>query len=130
MDNINLKIDQIFENNKLNDLQSFLSKRKCLNTCNITLLYLFHIIQSIGILTSTIGTGYDIKYLIWTGISLNILASLLNIFEKNNNSISLRLLEDIKNIKSNNYIDEAIIINDDLDMKLKPSDKQSYNSIS
>ena len=69
------KIYDIFESNKVKDLQKFLSKRSCLNNCNIVLIYLFHIIQSIGILTTTIATGYEVREYIWIGIGLNILAS-------------------------------------------------------
>lgn len=107
------QINDIFESNRLKDLQTFLSKRSCLNNCNIVLIYLFHIIQSIGILTTTIATGYNIREYIWIGIGLNILASLINIFEKTNNSLSLKLLSNIKAIKNNNYVDETILVDDD-----------------
>ena len=110
------QIKTIFENNKIKDLNYFLSKRKCLNTCNQVNVYLFHIIQSAGILTTTIATGYQITPLIWTGVGLNILASLIHVFEKTNNSISLKLLKDIELIKLGNYIDESICIDlDDFD---------------
>ena len=73
-------------------------------------MYLFHLIQSSGILTTTIGTGYNIKYLIWVGIGLNILASLINIYEKINNDMLKKLMIDIKKIRDGNYIDESPII--------------------
>ena len=116
--NSSKQINNIFESNRLRDLQTFLSKRSCLNNCNIVLIYLFHIIQSIGILTTTIATGYNIREYIWVGIGLNILASLINIFEKTNNSLSLKLLANIKAIKSNNYVDETILVDsDDIEAK-------------
>ena len=75
------------------------------------LVYIFHTIQSAGILTTTIATGYDIKYMIWIGVGLNILASLINIFENINNTMSKKLLKSIEAISNNNYLDEDTIVN-------------------
>ena len=52
-----LEIKYMFEKNKLEDLKEFMAKRKCLNQSNLVLVYLFHIIQSAGILTTTIAAG-------------------------------------------------------------------------
>lgn len=101
------EIQTILDANKLEDLKQFISRRKCLNTWNITLVYFFHVIQSAGILTTTIAAGYDNKELIWVGVGLNILASLINVFEKTNNGISKHLLKDIEAIKEGTYVDES-----------------------
>lgn len=111
------RIQTILENNKLEDLNRFLAKRKCLNQCNSFMVYLFHTVQSAGILTTTIATGYGITHLIWIGVGLNVLASLINIFEQTNNSISLKLLKDIIAIKDDKYVDEGIIVETDDDKK-------------
>ena len=95
-----VEIQSIFEKNKLEDLKTFINKRKCLNSCNMTLIYLFHIIQAAGILTTTI---------IWVGVGFNLLASLLNVFEKTNSSISKGLLKDIQSIKEGTFVDEGTI---------------------
>jgi len=126
---ISLEIKTLLEYNKIDDLKRFLSKRKCLNSCNMCLLYLFHTIQSAGILTTTIAAGYNIKELIWVGVGLNIMASLINIFEHNNNSMSKRLLKDIEAIRDGTYVDEGNIVEPDKDNKSDdvksplPSDK-------
>jgi len=91
----------------LEDLKQFISRRKCLNSWNIGLVYLFHFIQSVGILTTTIATGYDMKEIIWVGVGLNILASFINVIEKTNNGISKHLLKDITAIKDGTYVDES-----------------------
>ena len=109
-DNIQIEIQEILENNKIADLKRFITKRQTLNSCNICLSYLFYLLQSVGILTTTIGTGYEIKELIWTGIGVNILASLVHSYEQINNSISLKLLKNIENIKKNNYVDEDVLV--------------------
>ena len=115
MDNIdnsdvNMEIKKIFDNNKVEDLKKFLSKRKSLNKCNVFYVYLFHIVQSAGIFVTTVATGYDIKYLVLIGLGLNILASIINICEKINNDMLKILLTDINNIKDDRYIDEQELV--------------------
>ena len=107
---VTLQIQEILENNKISDLKRFIKKRQTLNSCNVCLSYLFYLTQSIGILTTTIGTGYEVKELIWTGIGVNILASLIHSYEQINNNISIKLLKNIESIKNNNYIDEDVLI--------------------
>ncbi len=118
-DNIQIEIQEILENNKVADLKRFIKKRQNLNSCNICLSYLFYLMQSVGILTTTIGTGYDIKELIWTGIGVNILASLIHSYEQVNNNISIKLLKNIESIKKNTYIDEDVMIDLNEDNKDK-----------
>ncbi len=72
--------------------------------------YLYYLVQSVGILTTTIGTGYNVKELIWTGIGVNILASLIHSYEQINNNLSIKLLKNIENIRKNNYIDEDVLV--------------------
>jgi hypothetical protein len=108
------EIKNIFNENKIYDLKKFLSKRQCLNNSNQCLNYFFHIIQSVGILTTTIATGYDMKEIIWIGIGMNILATLINIFEKTNDSISKRLLKEIYSIKNGTYVDEGMFIEESI----------------
>jgi len=107
---ISLKIKNIFDNNKLDDLKRFLKKRKCLNTTNSFLVYLFHIVQSVGILLTSYATGNNNTNLIWVGVSLNFLATLIHVFEQTNNSFLKKLMIDIKSIKDNNYIDEGELV--------------------
>jgi hypothetical protein len=118
------QIHQIFSKNKLEDLKKFLNKRACLNTTNQVLTYLFHIIQSAGVLTTTIAAGYNMKELVWIGVGMNILASLINIFEKTNESISKKLLKDISAIKNGTYVDEGSMVNiEDKAAEKKEKDK-------
>ena len=104
---VSLEIQTIFEKNKLEDLKRFMAKRQCLNSWNMGLIYLFHIVQSAGILTTTIAAGYDMKSLIWVGVGFNIMATLVNVFEKTNQSISKNLLKDIEAIKAGTFTDEG-----------------------
>jgi len=107
--NVSVEIQAILEKNKLEDLKGFIGKRKCLNSFNLGLIYLFHVVQSAGILTTTVAAGYDMKYVIWIGVGLNILASIINAFEKTNNAVSKGLLKDIQAIKDGTFLDEGSI---------------------
>ncbi len=107
---VSIQIQEIFENNKLTDLKRFIKKRQSLNSCNICLSYLYYLVQSVGILTTPIGTGYNVKELIWTGIGVNILASLIHSYEQINNNMSIKLLKNIENIRKNNYVDEDVLV--------------------
>jgi hypothetical protein len=108
--NIQIEIQEILDTNKVTDLKRFIKKRQRLNSCNVCLSYLYYLVQSVGILTTTIGTGYEVKELIWTGIGVNILASLIHSYEQINNNISIKLLKNIENIRKNSYIDEDVLI--------------------
>jgi hypothetical protein len=110
---IALEIKEIFDKNTLSDLKRFLHKRERLNYANSYLMYLFYLVQSAGILSASIGAGYSDVYLLWSGIGLNALASLIITYEKLNNSIMKKLMHDIKDIRDGKYIDELEIIDPD-----------------
>jgi hypothetical protein len=96
-----------------------MTKRQRLNSVNTLLIYAFHIFQSAGILTTTIATGYNIRELIWVGVGLNVVSTLMNVFEKINTSISTKLMKDITSIREDKYVDEGTIVNDIKDNKEK-----------
>jgi hypothetical protein len=114
---IAIEIKEIFDQNELSDLKRFLQKRQNLNAYNARLKYLFHFVQSAGILTTTIAAGYDQRFLIWIGVGLNMLASLIDIYEKTNDGILKKLMVDINKIKDGTYVDEGALI----DIEEKPS---------
>lgn len=109
------EIEEIFANNEIEDLKEFINKRKCLNTSNMTLIYLYHIFQATGILMTSLAAGYNNNELIWIGIGFNVAAGLINTFEHINNSISQRILKDIMLIKDNKYVDEGSFIDPEKD---------------
>jgi len=117
--NVSIQINEIFENNKITDLKRFIKKRQTLNSCNICMSYLYYLVQSVGILTSTIGTGYNVKELIWAGIGVNVLATLIHSYEQINNNLSIKLLKNIENIRKNNYVDEDVLVDLDEDNNRK-----------
>ena len=117
---VNDEIRIIFEENKMADLKRFMAKRQSINAANGWLIYGFHVFQSAGILTTTIATGYNLRELIWVGVGLNVISTLMNVFEKINTSISTKLMKDITAIREDKYVDEGTIVND---IKDKDGDK-------
>ncbi len=124
--NISLEIKEIFDKNTLNDLNLFLNKRKCLNKTNSYLIYAFYLVQSAGILTTSIATGSNNINMIWLGVGLNLLATLINTYEKINNSILKKLLNEIREIKNGNYVDEKELI-DIEDIEKEDIEKEEQN---
>ena len=120
---VNEEIRIIFEQNKMEDLKRFMAKRQRLNSANGWLIYAFHVFQSAGILTTTIATGYNIRELIWVGVGLNVISTLMNVFEKINTSISTKLMKDITSIREDKYVDEGTIVNE-----VKDKDKEKTNA--
>jgi hypothetical protein len=109
---MNTEINQLIDNNKIDDLKRFLYRRRCLNESNIYLNYLFHLIQSSGILLTSYATASNNTNLIWAGVSLNMVATLINLYEKTNNSLSKKMLANIQAIREGNYLDETVLIED------------------
>jgi hypothetical protein len=107
---IQVQVNTILNKNKIDDLTRFLQKRQCLNQTNVWLNYMFHVVQSAGIFTTTLAAGYNIKELVWGGIALNIIASLINVFEQTNNTMSKRIMKDIVAIKQGKYVDEGLAV--------------------
>lgn len=112
-DEVNIQINNIFLQNKINDLQKFFKKRESLNVCNFYLVYLFHFFQSAGIFVTTIATSYHHDEFIWIGIGLNCIATVINIYEHINNNVSKKMLNNIISIKNGSYVDEDIFIDPD-----------------
>jgi hypothetical protein len=112
------QIQEIFDQHELDELKTIMHRRHCLNQCNLYLVYIFHLIQSAGILTTTIATGYNYTELIWVGVGLNLLASMINIYEKTNAAMSKRLLMDIDKIKAGQFVDEGAV---DIPLDVKPN---------
>ena len=107
------EIRRILDNNQIGDLKRFLRKRQRLNMINSYLIYLFHFIISCTIFISSFGAGTGDARLIWIGVGLNLLSSLIHVYEKLNDNQLKRLFNDVIAIKNGNYIDESAIINID-----------------
>ena len=122
------EINDILEQNRLDDLKRFLEKRRCLNSSNAYLTYVFHLVQSAGILTTSYAAGNGNPNLVWIGISLNFMATIISIYEKTNSGILKKLMTEINTIKDGNYVDEGEMI-DVENLNGKTSPKQAYGAV-
>ena len=137
---MNSEISLIMDANKVSDLKRFLGRRRCLNESNLYFIYLFHLIQSTGLILTSYATGTNNINLVWVGISLNMVATLINIYEKTNNTILKKLISEIKSIKDGSYIDEGVLVDSstdpnvkitdlDLNTQVKPSNENDKNIV-
>ena len=111
--NVDEEIQKIFNANRLADLKKFLNRRQHLNRSNMIFEYAFHVVQTSGILITTVAAGYNEKYLVWVGAGISALASLIKVFESSKNVMLKKLLNDIKLIREGTYVDEGLLIEDD-----------------
>jgi hypothetical protein len=118
------EIQALLNANTMSDLKRFIKQRQTLNAANVYLKYFFHLIQTAGLLTTAVAQSYGWSNIIWAGIGLNSVASLIHIYEQTNNSISKHMMESIVKIKNGTYIDEDILIDTEED------DKKSHEILS
>jgi len=135
MNKTNMEIQNVLNENKLNDLKRFISRREQLNSCNVKLRYLHYITHYSSILITSIAVSYQnesaqifIK-LVWTGLTMNILSSLIGSFEKMNKSISNKLLSDIYKIRSDKYVDECEMIDSFHENNSSKSNTTNYQKV-
>ena len=101
-----IKINNIINKNKVDDLLRFISKRQNINWGNQWLGYTFYLIQTISVFSTSLGQAYTNPYLTWTGIGLTSVGTLIHAIINSNNKINTSLMSNIKAIKSGNYVDE------------------------
>lgn len=104
-----IKIKNIINRNKVDDLLRFMNKRQNINCSNQVLGYGFYVIQSVAVFTSSLGQYLDNTYLIWSGIGLTSIGTLIHAIINSNNKINTSLMTNIKSIHLGNYVDEVAI---------------------
>ena len=80
-------------------------------------MYIFHFVQSLGIFATTLSASIQIQEIIWVGIGLNCIASLIYIYEQLNNKIQFKLKNDIIAIMSNKYMFETPLADPNADVE-------------
>ena len=120
-------IQDLLEKNKVQDLENFLARRHTLNRCNSTMIYLFHIVQSLGILSSSYSASTGDPNFLWAGIGLNMFASIIQIYEKINSDQIKRIYMDIQAIKNGTYLDESQYLEMESGQKTSQTNGSSSN---
>src|SRR5210317_379585 len=77
-------INELFNQNKIEDLKEFIKQRSCLNKSNQYLTYLFYFFQAAGVFSVSLGQAYTNPYLSWGGVGLNSFASFIYIVINSN----------------------------------------------
>ena len=103
------QINNIINKNKVDDLIRFINKRQNINASNQWMGYSFYIIQTISIFSTSLGQYLENTYLIWTGIGLTSVGTLIHSIINSNTKINNNLMNNIKLIKKGDYIDESVI---------------------
>ena len=114
-----IKINNIINKNKVDDLIRFMNKRQNINCSNQFMGYLFYMIQTVSVFSTSLGQYNSNVYLIWTGIGLTSVGTLVHAIINSNNKINTSLMSNIKAIHKGDYIDEVAI--DGLDDNKKGS---------
>ena len=104
-----IKINNIINKNKVDDLLRFMGKRQNINCSNQFLGYLFYAIQTMSVFGNSLGQYTQNDYLIWSSIGLTGVGTLIHAIINSNNKINTSLMTNIKAIHSGNYIDEVSI---------------------
>ena len=104
-----IKINNIINQNKVDDLLRFMNKRQNINCSNQFLGYLFYAIQTISVFGNSLGQYTQNDYLIWSSIGLTGVGTLIHAIINSNNKINTSLMANIKAIHGNSYIDEVAI---------------------
>ena len=110
-----LTINNMINKNKIDDLKRFINKRQNINVSNQWFGYLFYLLQTASVFSTSLGQSYTNPYLIWTGIGLTSFGTLIHAIINSNTKINNNLMKNIKDIKGGSYIDESNI--DGLDEK-------------
>lgn len=121
-----LKINNMINKNKVEDLKRFINKRQNLNVSNQWFGYLFYLLQTASVFSTSLGQSYSNPYLIWSGIGLTSFGTLIHAIINSNTKINNNLMKNIKEIKGGSYIDESNI--DGLDEK-KSIHSNGHNAV-
>ena len=101
-----IKINNIINKNKVDDLLRFMNKRQNINCSNQFLGYLFYLIQTLSVFGNSLGQYTQNDYLIWSSIGLTGIGTLIHAIINSNNKINSSLMANIKSIHAGEYIDE------------------------
>jgi len=102
-----IKINNIINKNKVDDLMRFMNKRQNINCSNQFLGYFFYIVQTLAMFGNSLGQYTQNDYLIWSSIGLTGIGTLIHAIINSNNKINTSLMANIKSIHAGDYIDEV-----------------------
>ena len=105
---LTIVIEDILAKHMKEDMDEFLKSRQCLNIVNGWLICMFHLVQTAGILLTSFAAGTGRTNMVWGGVILNSLASLMQIYIKSHDTSLKMMMSGLKKMKDGTYVDYDI----------------------
>jgi len=105
---LTIVIEDLLAKHMKEDMDEFLKSRQCLNCVNGWLICMFHLVQTAGILLTSFAAGTGRTSLVWGGVILNSLASLMQIYIKAHDASLKKMMSGLKKMKDGTYVDYDI----------------------
>ena len=96
---LTIVIEDVLAKHREDDMVEFLKRRQCLNNVNGWLMCLFHLFQLAGIMMTSYAVSHGSTTLVWTGVILNSLASIMQIYIKMHDASLNQMMTDLQLIK-------------------------------
>ena len=106
---LTIVIEDILAKHREEDMDEFLKSRQCLNNVNGWLIYLFYLVQTAGILLTSFAATTNNQELVWIGVIINSLASLMQIYIKMHDTSLKQMMSDLQLIKEGKYVDQGTV---------------------
>jgi hypothetical protein len=106
---LTIVIEDILAKHREEDMTEFLKSRQCLNIVNEWLIYLFYLVQTAGILLTSFAATTNNQDLVWIGVIINSLASLMQIYIKMHDTSLKMMMSDLQLIKEGKYVDQGTV---------------------
>ena len=96
---LTIVIEGILSKHMKEDMDKFLKSRQCLNNVDGWLICMFHLLQTAGILMTSYAVAHDSTILVWIGVILNSLASIMQIYINMHDASLKQIMSDLKLIE-------------------------------
>lgn len=106
---LTIVIEDLLAKHMKEDMDEFLKSRQCLNCVNGWLICMFHLVQTAGILLTSFAATTNNQDLVWIGVIINSLASLMQIYIKMHDTSLKMMMSDLQLIKEGKYVDQGTV---------------------
>ena len=96
---LTIVIEDLLAKHMKEDMDEFLKSRQCLNCVNGWLICMFHLVQTAGILMTSYAVTHGSTSLVWIGVILNSLASIMQIYINMHDASLKQIMSDLQLIE-------------------------------
>ena len=104
------EIERLIQQYGWEDFQNFRAKRRMLNILNFFCIHFFYLVQAASLFTGSIALAYGNQTLHFAALGLQLVATLIIVFEKIYNNVLNQLLAQMQAIRNGTYLDESILV--------------------